>query len=60
MVEISTVSVSMYDFYVNVLENTYVYGSPLSNVSADYGNVQNGFGIFGFQNAVTITYEIKE
>lgn len=60
LVEISTVSVSMYDFYVNVLENTYVYGSPLSNVSADYGNVQNGFGIFGFQNAVTITYEIKE
>ena len=49
--KVSCISKTTYDYYIRVLENTHVYGGPLSSLSRDNGNVEQGLGIFGFQNS---------
>ncbi|MDC1395056.1 DUF4249 domain-containing protein [Bacteroidia bacterium] len=49
--KVSCISKITYDYYISVLENTHVYGGPLSSLSRGNGNVEQGLGIFGFQNS---------
>jgi hypothetical protein len=58
-IQISTISTPMYTFYINLLENNRIYGGPLSNIKADYGNVDQGLGIFGFKNTKSIRIFMK-
>jgi len=47
-VRLSTVSETFYNYNLNVIENTHVYGGPLASNSRENGNVVQGLGVFCF------------
>jgi len=51
LLQVNSVSETMYSYYVNLLENTHIYGGPLSSVSRQNGNVEQGLGAFCFYTA---------
>lgn len=51
VLQMNCVSENMYAYYVNLLENTHIYGGPLSSVSRHNGNVEKGLGAFCFYTA---------
>lgn len=57
-VKISSISRAMYFYYINLLENNPIYGGPLANVKADFGNVEQGLGIFCFKYSSQATIDI--
>ncbi len=42
------ISKNMYDYYIELNNNSHVYGGPLSSVSRVVGNVSDGLGAFCF------------
>ncbi|MFT5055798.1 MAG: hypothetical protein ACI80H_000502 [Pseudoalteromonas distincta] len=51
LLQVNSVSETMYSYYINLLENTHIYGGPLSSVSRQNGNVEQGLGVFCFYTA---------
>ncbi len=47
-VVLKIISESMYNFYIDVNNNTHVYGGPLASVSRVAGNIDRGLGAFCF------------
>ena len=51
LLQVNSVSETMYSYYINLLENTHIYGGPLSSVSRQNGNIEQGLGVFCFYTA---------
>lgn len=47
-VRLSSLSTTMYDYYIGLLENNHIYGGPLATYTLSNGNVDNGLGVFAF------------
>lgn len=47
-VVLKIISETMYNYYIDVNNNTHVYGGPLASVSRVSGNVEQGLGAFCF------------
>lgn len=50
-VRLSSISKTMYQYYIDLLENNHIYGGPLASYSFNTGNVEDGLGIFSFYSA---------
>jgi hypothetical protein len=48
VLDVKVISKAMYDYYIEVNNNTHVYGGPLASVSRVVGNIDNGLGAFCF------------
>ncbi len=48
VLDVKAISKAMYDYYIEVNNNTHVYGGPLASVSRVVGNIDNGLGAFCF------------
>lgn len=57
--QLSSISETMYTYYINLMENTHIYGGPLANIKDDYGNVNQGLGIFSFKNSSEVKVQIE-
>lgn len=53
ILKLSNVSETMYVYYLNLLENTHVYGGPLASTSRENGNIDQGLGVFCFYSNTT-------
>jgi hypothetical protein len=58
IVSLSEVSRNMYEYYLNLLENTHVYGGPLASTSLVNGNIDQGLGAFCFYSKTIQTVKI--
>lgn len=59
-ISISSISNAMFNFYVDVLKNTQVYSGPLSYLTYESGNVEQGLGVFAFRNTSTEVIELPD
>ncbi len=59
LLQVNCVSEIMYSYYVSLLENTHIYGGPLSSVSRQNGNVERGLGAFCFYTAARDSVTIR-
>ena len=50
-VKLSSVSKTMFNYYIDLLENNHIYGGPLASYSFNTGNIEEGLGIFSFYSA---------
>jgi len=48
VLDVKAISKAMFDYYIEVNNNTHVYGGPLASVSRVVGNIDNGLGAFCF------------
>jgi hypothetical protein len=48
VLDVKVISKAMYYYYIEVNNNTHVYGGPLASVSRVVGNIDNGLGAFCF------------
>ena len=58
ILSLSEVSRNMYEYYLNLLENTHVYGGPLASTSLVNGNVDQGLGAFCFYSKTVKTVKV--
>mgnify|MGYP000583795445 CR=1 FL=1 len=59
VLSLSEVSRNMYDYYLNLLENTHVYGGPLASTSLINGNIDQGLGAFCFYSKTVQSVRIN-
>ena len=57
---LSTLSKTLYDYHLNLLENTHIFGGPLSSSSRYTGNVKQGLGAFCFYHSDSQTISIPD
>lgn len=59
VVELKNISKNMYDYYIDINNNTNVYGGPLASISRVTGNIDNGLGAFCFYTQTVRTKRLK-
>ncbi|MGB0850922.1 MAG: DUF4249 family protein [Bacteroidia bacterium] len=60
VISLSTISNTMFAFYVDILKNTQVYSGPLSYLTFESGNVEQGLGVFAFRNTSTKVIKLPD
>ena len=58
--EVKGISANMYDYYIELNNNTHVYGGPLASISRVVGNVSDGLGAFCFYTESVTRLELPQ
>ncbi|NNJ56064.1 MAG: DUF4249 family protein [Bacteroidia bacterium] len=56
---LSSISSTMFYYYMDLLENNHIYGGPLASYSFNTGNIEDGLGIFSFYSAALDSVSLK-